>query len=260
MQQKVFLPGKQDLTKLVGLILYALSLLVLLTASGVTSATVQMQGTRIIYDGARPGTLLKFSNPDDFPSIIQIWVDSGTENAGPEKVAGPFLLSPPVFRIDPNNDQTVRMTYTGQGVIDLPLDRESLFYLNFSIHPALPGNSQDKNYVALVIRQRLKLFYRPAQVKATSSDIPSSLKATLVSGPGGKKQLQINNSSPLHANLAAVELVRAGKASPLSEEVMIPPVTSHTWSYEGKASADDKVKVTLITDYGNIVEIELPLG
>jgi len=59
---------------------------------------------------------------------VQSWVDSGGKN----RAKAPFLITPPLFRLDAKEDNVLRVVRTGG---NLPGDRESLYWLNIKPFP-----------------------------------------------------------------------------------------------------------------------------
>lgn len=76
---------------------------------------------------------------------------------GPENASGiPFISTPPVFRIQPQAGQVVRVVYSQRKA--LPPDRESVFWFNaLQVPPANIGGRQ-QNKVLVMLRTRIKLF------------------------------------------------------------------------------------------------------
>lgn len=79
---------------------------------------------------------VRLNNGDSTPSLIQAWLDTGDPSSPPDSVRVPFIITPPVFRMEPLSGQTMRIMYTGE---KLPADRESLFWLNVLDIPAKPS-------------------------------------------------------------------------------------------------------------------------
>ncbi len=134
-------------------------LLVLLASIAQARASVVVTGTRVIYPGEAREKTVQLSNRDAFPNVVQAWVDIDAPDAPPDQADAPFLVNPAVFRMAPDSGQTLRIVYTGQG---LPGDRESLFHLNVLQIPPRNSSHADRNQMLLMLRNRLKLFYRPA--------------------------------------------------------------------------------------------------
>ncbi len=117
----------------------------------------------MIFPAKEGEVTVRLTNQNATPALIEAWIDSGDPQSTPDKVHTPFLITPPLFRMEPNHDQSLRILFT-HSEQPLPTDRESVFWLNVLEVPPKPSGPQfqDKNYLQLAIRSRLKLFYRPA--------------------------------------------------------------------------------------------------
>ncbi|EHV4506050.1 fimbria/pilus periplasmic chaperone, partial [Escherichia coli] len=120
------------------------------------SANVVITGTRVIYPAGQHNVNVQLTNVGISPSLIQAWIDNGDPKAAPETIKTPFVITPPIARIDGNKGQTLRLSYTGE---PLPADRESVFYLNVLDIPPNPRD-KNKNYLQIAIRSRIKIFFR----------------------------------------------------------------------------------------------------
>ncbi|HGB6406542.1 TPA: molecular chaperone, partial [Salmonella enterica subsp. enterica serovar Oranienburg] len=89
--------------------------------------------------------------------LIQSWVDGGQKSD-----RSPFIVTPPLFRINPGEENILRIVRTGGF---LPENRESVFWLNVKSIPAMDSRAPDENRLQLVVKSRLKLFYRPSGLK-----------------------------------------------------------------------------------------------
>ncbi|WP_073656866.1 fimbrial biogenesis chaperone [Pseudomonas aeruginosa] len=156
-------------------------LLVLLASIAQARASVVVTGTRVIYPGEAREKTVQLSNRDAFPNVVQAWVDIDAPDAPPDQADAPFLVNPAVFRMAPDSGQTLRIVYTGQG---LPGDRESLFHLNVLQIPPRNSSHADRNQMLLMLRNRLKLFYRPAGIQGRPEDLPGQLRFALVRRSG----------------------------------------------------------------------------
>lgn len=157
--------------------------LALLLSSYLPSADASMviDGTRIIFSGDKKRSP---SGPPIWgdPSLTQVWVDDGRVQNQPEKDAAPFIVLPPIVRIEPGKGQSWRLVFNGSR---LPQDRESLFWFNLLDIPPEPKNGKTDNYLQLAIRSRIKLFYRPAGVAAEK--IAAEKAASLGAGSYGQR-------------------------------------------------------------------------
>lgn len=123
------------------------------------AAGVQIGRTRIIYDAAKKEVSLPLQNNEkELPWLIQSWTDTGDG-----KTRGPFIVTPPLFRLDAQKEQSLRITWNGT---PLPTDKETLFYLNVRTVPATSADDEDKNVLRLIYKTRLKLFWRPTGLVA----------------------------------------------------------------------------------------------
>lgn len=137
--------------------------------------------TRIIYDANKREASLPLSNrSENKPFLIQSWIDNGDG-----KTRGPFVVTPPLFRLNANDDNNLRISYTGA---QLPQDKESVFYINVRAIPSTPKN--ETNELRLVIKTRIKLFYRPEGLQGKAYDAYKLLTFSRANG-----QLKITNPS-----------------------------------------------------------------
>lgn len=77
--------------------------LALLLSSYLPSADASMviDGTRIIFPGDKKEIAVRATNMGETPSLTQVWVDDGRVQNQPEKDAAPFIVLPPIVRIEP---------------------------------------------------------------------------------------------------------------------------------------------------------------
>lgn len=119
-----------------------LSLTILtLLFSPVLSASIVVNGTRVIYPSSAREISVKMTNMGKRPLLIQSWIDDGDMTAKPENIRVPFVLSPPFNRVDAGKGQTLRISQTDP---DLPEDRESVFWLNILEIPAKNPTMEEK--------------------------------------------------------------------------------------------------------------------
>ena len=88
---------------------------------------VQISGTRVIYPSTAREVTLELTNKGTLPALVQIWMDSGDRRIRPGADRLPFLITPPITRIEALRGQSLRLAYVGQG---LPSNKESVFWLN----------------------------------------------------------------------------------------------------------------------------------
>ncbi|HZS79860.1 MAG TPA: molecular chaperone [Herbaspirillum sp.] len=235
---------------------YALMFCAALVSASPAHASVIMVGTRVVYPASLKERVLNFTNQDNYPNLVQIWVDQGNGSSGSESEDPPFVAHPPVFRMEPQAGQMVRLTYVGE---TLPQDRESLFFLNFLQVPAIKASDMEANKLVLTVRSRMKIFYRPTALSNESS--MSTMRKSLsfeASRADGVVRVVGRNSSGYYAVLQSVIIASDKGDVPVAEAVLIPPKGEVVWPVKtmtGEVSAS-RLKVRLINDYGGEIEDE----
>ncbi|EJL89942.1 molecular chaperone [Pantoea sp. GM01] len=126
----------------------------LMCLSPTVFAGVQIGGTRLVYDGNSKMGTISVTNPDDRPYLIQSWVSSQEDEDDSDDT---FITTPPLFRLEPNSQNSVRVIYSSN---TLPDDQESVYWLNIKIIPT--SNRQASNDLLITVKNKMKLFYRPA--------------------------------------------------------------------------------------------------
>ena len=71
-------------------------------------ASVIILATRVIFNAQAHETTVKLSNPGKRPALVQVWIDKGLANASPDTLKVPFVVSPPISRIEPGKGQVLR--------------------------------------------------------------------------------------------------------------------------------------------------------
>ncbi|WP_415493438.1 molecular chaperone, partial [Burkholderia ubonensis] len=151
-------------------------------------------------------------------------------------------------RLGAEKQQTLRVLYYGQG---LPADRESVFWLNVQ---EIPQKAKDDNTLQIAVRQRVKLFYRPAGLPGKVEEAPTQLRWKLVQRDG-KAQLEVSNPSAYFVSLASVKVQSGGKNYDATAEMVPPSATRHFAVKDlpaGAAAAGVKVHFESINDYGAV--------
>ncbi|MTH47819.1 fimbrial biogenesis chaperone [Intestinirhabdus alba] len=177
------------------------------------SANVVINGTRVIYPGDSKEVVIQLVNNGPDPALVQSWIDDGDVNSTPETSRAPFLLSPPVVKIDGGSGQQLRIKKLPDS---LPADRESIFYLNVLDIPPVPENVQGMNTLQLAIKSRIKLFVRPQTIKSEASHAIDKVSLTAAG-----QAFRIVNRSPFFITLASIDDRRGRKM--LEESLMVAP-------------------------------------
>ncbi|MBS1204299.1 MAG: fimbrial chaperone [Proteobacteria bacterium] len=230
-------------------ILSGLLFSLILTSS--VSASVTMLGNRIIYPSGSSSVDVQLKNNDSIPYVIQTWFDNGNIDAPPE--AGkdiPFIATPPVFKIQAKTGQVLRVMYTEGG--HLPRDRESVFWFNvLQIPPANLGGEKEQNKMLVMLRTRVKLFYRPENIGSPEKQL-TGLKLTAVYNQQKGYGITVDNPQPWYASLANVDAQIDGKKHSASAEMLAPFSQQTFWfnNWKNKSPGNGSVSVRLVNDQG----------
>lgn len=218
--------------------LLALGLFTSLTAS----ANVVIIGTRIIYPSDAKSVNVQLQNSGTSPSLIQAWVDEGDPNVAPNKTKAPFVITPPMVRVEGKAGQILRLMFTGK---NLPQDRESVFYFNLLDVPPKPkaDDVKGKNYLQFAVRNRLKLFYRPTTIQMPISEAYKKVEWRILKG----ERVEINNPTPYFITYNQARVGNRASA----DIPMISPFGKTTVVIPG-VKAGNKVVWQVVTDHGGI--------
>lgn len=148
---------------------------------------------------------------------MEVWVDNGNEQPRQKDPAGaPFILLPPFFKIEPLTSRSVRLQIKNE--TDLPCDRESLFWLNvLQIPPSNLNESSKNNSILFLIKNRLKLFYRPHAI-GEPVDIFSNVNVRIDKEQG----LNVENNRPWYLSLSNVSVSNARTSIDCTPETIAP--------------------------------------
>ncbi|MGL5631764.1 MAG: fimbrial biogenesis chaperone [Azovibrio sp.] len=245
MTSKPFSNAKKMITARATLLLAAVMAAVLAVPA---SASVIVQTTRVIYPGNAKQVSVQLTNQDAYPNVMQVWADINNPQSNPETADAPFVITPPLFRIEPKAGQAVRLMFTGA---DLPQDRESIFFLNVLQIPPSKAEFREENQVMLMLRNRLKIFYRPTGVAGNSADVPTKLRFSLRQ-EGQDWLVDAENPTGFYATLTHGVVQVEKQQHPFQPE-MLAPFSKATWRIS-KAGPLPRIPVQvefiLIDDYG----------
>lgn len=131
-------------------------------------AGIVIGGTRVVYDGDKKEASASIRNPEKSGVyLVQSWVDNG-ERGG----KAPFIVTPPLFRINPGEENMLRIIRTGG---NLPPDRESVFWLNVKSIPATDDSKPHTNVLQVVVKSRLNFLPTGGSGRASGGRIPPAV-------------------------------------------------------------------------------------
>ncbi|MDN0112020.1 fimbrial biogenesis chaperone [Yersinia mollaretii] len=222
-----------------------LLLLLMMASSTSAIASVIAERTRVIFSEGSTEESLQLVNSNKYPVAVQVWVDDGDLMATPEKAISPVLVLPPVFRLQPQAQRSLRLILSGAS--KLPVDRESAFWLNvYEIPPKSTTKVEDESFVTLGLRMQYKVFYRPKSIPAPGETLGKALTFTLARN-GDSALIKVNNPTPYYASLASLTL---GSAEALPD--MVAPFSTLDFPLNHSPTAGNPtLNFVLIDDLGN---------
>jgi chaperone protein EcpD len=230
-----------------------------LLASG-AHASVTIGGTRVVYPLDQREVTVKLDNDSNAPSLVQVWIDDGNPDAKPGEVKVPFVITPPIFRMNAKKAQTLRLMYTGE---PLPQDRESVYWLNVLDIPPKANQAPDANTLSLAYRTRIKVFVRPGTLPGRAEDAPAQLTWKLAASPDGKGQaVSVSNPTPYYVSFSEVDVEGGGHTFKNETGGMVAPRASVILPIAkmDAVTAGAKVRYIAISDYGGPINGDAPLG
>ncbi|HHW4678533.1 MAG TPA: fimbria/pilus periplasmic chaperone [Xylella sp.] len=250
--------------------IWALALGTCLSAQSALAGII-IDGTRVVYPAQSRDVTVQVNNTGDTPSLLQVWIDDGDAKQTPDESKAPFLVTPPISRVDPGSGQALRLFFTGTTAV--PQDRESLFWLNVLDIPPVPLEQADKhastsaeasdpkNYLQLAIRTRIKIFYRPSGLKGTANEAPTSLSWK----QHADGRVLVSNPTPYHVTLTRTEALDEKGSKEILDKtgVLLAPSHQHTFTTNGPGghvSRWKSVSFTFINDYGGVITRKTDLG
>lgn len=222
-------------------------------AAGLTPAhaDVQIAGTRVIYPAGESQVTVQVDNNGRSPRLLQVWTDAGDANETAANSTAPFLVTPPMSRLEPGKGQALRLMFNGA---DVPKDRESVYWLNvLEIPPRPKGQDGGENFLQFAVRTRIKIFYRPQGLRGAPLESIAQLQWRLVRSRG-TMSLECVNPTAYNVSFAEVR-VEGGAREAMPKGGMCPALGSAMFPVEGEpGKGSGTVLLTAINDYGGFVE------
>lgn len=230
---------------------WAVGVMLMLGFQWTAAAGVLLGGTRVILQEKDREASIPVKNTGDSPYVVQAWIDAGE---GQNKT--PFIVTPPLSRLDPGTENILRIVRL-KG--ELPTDRESVFWLNAK---EIPQKSSDENVLQIAVRTRIKLFYRPAGLPGKSVDARGQLEWVVSEGRDGQGVvLRIANPSAFHVTFTALD-INAGRQVINADMVAPFGESSYPLTFL-KTPQPIELSYTTLSDYGGETaeeKVRVPVG
>lgn len=205
---------------------------------------LRLSQTRVVFDAAQSNAKVMMQN--NSPQVYLVKAEVINDPREKKTSPSPFMVTPPLFRLEPENQQTALVVR--QGSVSLPADRESVFYLSLLAIPASkkagePEANMTQAQVSIGIRNIIKLFYRPTGLVIKAEAAYAQLTFQQAGG-----QLNVSNPTPYYVTLAHL----AVNKHPLDishHEPMIAPFSHQSYPFTGQGT---QVEWSAITDFGDM--------
>lgn len=201
-------------------------------------AGIVLSGTRLIFNGNKSEAVMTVTNPDKVSYLIQSWVSLD------DKKSSEFIVTPPLFRIDGNMSNVIRIVLAKD---NLPKDKESLFWLNVKAIPPSDPNSKDTLLIAL--NTKIKLIYRPVNMINQNANI--AYQKLIFKIDHKNQELIASNPTGYYINLS--NLTYNGRK--IENPGIVAPYSDTRWKLKLAIDNND-VKWSAINDFGGMTSIE----
>lgn len=213
------------------IILFFISLFIINTSY----AGVIISGTRVIYNEGNKNVSINVKNPDKMPYLIQSWIDDFEE-----KKQSKFTITPPLFRLNPDKENTLRIFLTEEG---LPSNQESLFWLNIK---TIPATEKTENSLQIAFKTQMKLIYRPKSLK----DVNFEEEQKKLSWSKERGKVIVYNPTPYFMNFQTIKF--NGKL--VDDVSYVKPFSTKSFNINDN-NEHGLISWELINDYGANVDL-----
>ncbi|WP_140183223.1 fimbria/pilus periplasmic chaperone [Providencia stuartii] len=207
---------------------------------------ISLSQTRVVFNAEEKSAKVTINNQSERVYLINGRVQSTANATGSATESVPFMVTPPLFRLEKESRNTVLVVRND--VTQLPKDRESVFYLSFLAIPSVEksqgiGVSAMNPQVSIGLRSIIKLFYRPTGLALAVTEAPEKLRFSLQGD-----QLQVNNPTPYYLTLAELSLGQY-PVEIRQQGAMIAPFSHQTYPIQ---KISHQVSWSVINDYGGL--------
>lgn len=166
-------------------------------------AAVVLDRTRLVFPASEPEVVVELLNDEDQPYLVQAWMDEGGADTSPEANRVPFVVLPPRQRVEGQRRAALRIRGLPGG---LPVDRESVFWLNVLAIPGKTAGPRAEDVLDVAVATRIKVFWRPGQLSGNADRAAQSLRWHYEDGTGPRCRLHADNPSPYYVTVLAFAL------------------------------------------------------
>ncbi|WP_250537020.1 molecular chaperone [Caballeronia sp. AZ10_KS36] len=173
--------------------------LLFLPMLGASAAALQVSPIRVDLAADQPATVLTLRNEGKVPLDAQVRVFAWTQSLDEDRLesTAAIVASPPIVRIAPNADQTVRVLR----VTSAPLAHEETYRL---LIDEIPDGQTQRDGVHMQLRYSVPVFAGATEAHADA--LTFALERVDAVGSAPTLMLRASNGSDGHAQLSRVQL------------------------------------------------------
>ena len=214
------------------------TVLTLMVLSLQANAAISLDRTRIVFPGNQKSVSMTVTNENkQLPYLAQAWI----ENEKGEKISSPFIVLPPVQRVEPGAKTQTKIQATA-ALKELPQDRESVYYFNLR---EIPPRSNKPNVLQLALQTKIKLFYRPEALIKPDGTTPWQESITLTRN--GDHYI-VHNPTGYYVTIIDAQ-PKGGKAASKFHALMVAPKSDIDLG-EPASSLGSNPELVYINDFG----------
>ncbi len=211
-----------------------------------------VNGTRFIYPENEKEITVQLSKTADRPAQAQAWLDNGNASATPDTINTPFIITPPISRVDAKSGQTLRIKAVSGAAF--AKDKETLWWLNILEIPPMVATQKNEgqNVLQLAIRSRFKFIYRPAGL-GNRDTAAESLKLV-----ANGNRLTITNPTPFYITVSRISRNDGNALN--RKTVMLAPRSSELVELPAPLHQGEKITINNINDYGADIPVKIAVN
>ncbi|CAM4011468.1 fimbrial biogenesis chaperone [Aeromonas bestiarum] len=209
------------------------------------SAAIVLDRTRVVYPGGAKSISLNIKNENQkLPYLAQAWI----EDTQGQKIASPFVILPPVQRVDANQKSIVRIASV-PAIDSLPKDRESIYYFNLR---EIPPKSEKSNVMQIAVQSKIKLFYRPEAIIPERGAVWQD--QVLITKQG--TTLKVNNPTPYYITYVGLGHPQGKERTTIKgfSAFMVEPKSEQTVTIP--EALGNQFVISYVNDYGGYMDIK----
>lgn len=218
---------------------FFLPLLVNMVTVSPACASLVLDQNRVIFPASKTRVaIVKVDNPTNSDYLMQSWVED--KNGKPQEA---IFVEPPLAKIKANHKVALRLTAINQDLEKK--NEEQLYWLNVKEVPKLDSASGNPR-LAIVMRTRIKVLYRPQTVKANMEKAYTRLEwKRTASG------ITVHNPTPYYITF---NKVWAGSDESRSFDVDMIAPHADLIIKSGAAASARQIHFNIINDFGDTSE------